>query len=144
MVAGAQDGMDPIESDQRRTSRTRLALVARFGNVVEIIATRPLQQIATRSGLVAQLRACTSQQRSAEHPVMLPHPRIGREVAVSHHRTDPQAALGGVFNLIERQAADVHQVQRSLDLQFHQIKQIGSTCDDLGARFGRRSGGVRR
>jgi len=52
LVAGAEDGVDSVEAAERRTARAGIALVARLGDIIEIIATRPLQQIAAGGGFV--------------------------------------------------------------------------------------------
>jgi hypothetical protein len=45
-----------------------------------------------------------------------------RDGAVFGGRAELQAAIGGGFDLIERQAADVDQLCRRLDIELHQIE----------------------
>ena len=77
------------------TPATGLALVAGGGGVVEIIAARPLEQIAARRRLVAQLARRARQQGAAQHFVICDDARVGGKVAVRHQRTDPQPAVVG-------------------------------------------------
>src|SRR5882757_6973728 len=56
-LAPAQDCMDAVEACERRTAGPGYTLVAGFCDVVEVVAARPLQQIAGRRRLVAQLAA---------------------------------------------------------------------------------------
>ncbi len=129
--------MDTGETAKRRAARARVALVARLRHIVEVIAARPLKQIAARGGLVSQLRAGPCQQRPAEDPVALPHALVRRQIAVPHHRADPQAPFRGILDLVQRETVDIDEMVRRLDLQLHQIEQIRSTRNEFGAGFGR-------
>ena len=44
---------------------------------------------------------------------------------------------GVVFDLVERQAADVDEMRRRLDLELHQVEQVGAAGDELGAGLAR-------
>ena len=96
-----------LKPAERRTARARVALVARLRHIVEVVATRPLQQVAAGGGLVPQLRACPRQQRPAEDPVALPHTLVRRQIAIPHHRADAQASFRGIFDLIQRKSIDI-------------------------------------
>src|ERR1700727_2132101 len=52
LIAGAEYGVDPVETAERCTARARVALVAGLRHIVEVVATRPLQQIAAGGGLI--------------------------------------------------------------------------------------------
>src|ERR1700688_5208336 len=78
MIAGAEDCVNAVEAAEGCATRAGIALVAGFGDVVEVITTRSLQQVAAGGGLVPQLLARTREQRAAEHAVAPPHPRVGR------------------------------------------------------------------
>src|SRR5216683_2019748 len=110
VLAGAQDRVNAVEAGKRRAAGARTTLVAGFCDVVEIIAAGSLEQIAAGRGLVAQLRAGTSQQRTAEDAITLPHAPVGGEIAIANQRSNAQAAIGGVFDLVERQAVDIDQL----------------------------------
>ena len=118
-----------------RAAAAGLALVARLVGVVEIRAARALQQIARRGRLVAQLARGAGEQRAREQR----HSRgaRARSAARSVLRTSapmrsPPSGVG--FDLVERQTVHVDQVRRRLDLELHQIEQVGAACDELGAR----------
>ncbi len=129
--------MDAVEAGERGTAGAGVALVARLGDVIEVIAARPLQQIAAGGGLVAQLGAGARQQGAAQYAVALAHAGVGREIAVANQRADTQAASGSLFDLVERQPVDVDEFRWRLDLELHQVEQIGAAGDDPGAGLGR-------
>ena len=112
----------------------RLALVAGLVGVVEVGAARALQQVAGGGGLVAQLARGAGQQRARQHAVVAPHALVGGQVGVAHQRADAQAALRRRLDLVERQAVDVDQVRGRLDLQLHQVEQVGAAGDELARR----------
>ena len=89
MIAGAEDGVNAVEAGEGSATRAGIALVAGFGDVIEVITTCSLQQVAAGGGLVAQLGARACQQCTAQHTVALPHAGVGREVAISNQRADP-------------------------------------------------------
>ena len=47
----------------------------------------------------------------------------------------PPSGVG--FDLVEREAVHVDQMRRRLDLQLHQVEQVGAAGDELGARDAR-------
>ena len=55
-----------------------------------------------------------------------------RKVAVADERTDPEAAVN-LLDLAERQSADVDESVRRLDLELHQVEQVGAAGDKAGA-----------
>jgi hypothetical protein len=88
------------------------------------------------------LRAGACQQRAAQYAVTLTHPRVGGKIAVPYQRADTQAAIRRLLDLVERQAVDIDQARRRLDLQLHQVEQIGPAGDDFCAGLDG-GGGVR-
>ena len=51
--------------------------------------------------------------------------------------------VGGRFlDGLQRQAADIDEAGRGLDLQLHQVEQVGAAGQQLDARFGRGGGGL--
>src|ERR1700704_3158305 len=143
MIASAEDGMNAVEAGKCSSTGAGIALVTGFGDVIEVVTTRSLQQVAAGGGLVPQLCARTREQRAAEHAVAPSHLRVGREIAVANQRADPQAAVGGFFDLVERQSVDIDQLRWRLDLQLHKVEQIGAASNDLGARLDGRGGSLR-
>src|SRR2546421_471760 len=63
----------------------------------------------------------------------------GGKVGVAHQRANPQSALRCGFDLVQCEAVDVDQMRRRLDLEFHQVEQIGAAGNEfcpLGAYGG--------
>ncbi len=114
-------------------------LLQRHGGVVEIIAARPLEQVSPGGGLVAQLPRRAGEQRAAQHRITPDDARIGGEIAVRHQRADRQPAIGALLDRREIEPADIDQLLRRLDLQLHQVEQVGPARDEASAR---RDGGL--
>jgi hypothetical protein len=74
------------------------------------------------------------EQRLREHSVVAHHRRMVREVGVAHQRTDAEATAGKRFDLVERQAVDVDDLLRTLDVQLHEVEKIGSPGDEADGR----------
>nr|GEU28231.1 hypothetical protein [Tanacetum cinerariifolium] len=134
-----------IDATNGRASGARRALVARLVRVVEIRAARALQQVAGRGGLVAQLARCTGQQCARQHAVIAAHARVGRQVGIAHQGADAQATVCRGLDAVEGQAVDIDQVGWRLDLELHQVQQVGAAGDEARAGgAGDGLGGVRR
>jgi hypothetical protein len=139
-VAGADDGMHAAESIQRTAATARLALVAGLVGVVKVGAAGPLQQVPCRRRLVAQLTRCAGQQGTRQHRVVAPHARVRGQVGVAHQRTDAQAAVGHRLDPVQREVVHVDQVGGRLDLELHQVQQVGAARNEArtgNARCGR-------
>ena len=136
-LAGAEDCVHPIETLDRRTTATGFALVARRRGVIEIIAARPLQQVAAGRGHVAQLLRGARQDRAGQQRIALLNQRVTGEIAVRHQRADPQAAPRRFLDGLERQPRDVDQPRRTFDVLLHQIDQVGAASDEFCCRIGR-------
>jgi len=59
--------------------------------------------------------------------------RVLRKIRVTHHRADAKAPVGGTLNRIHAEPADVDQMNRRFDLEFHQVKQIGAARNEFCA-----------
>ena len=139
-LAGAQDGVHAVVAAQRRAAAARLAFVAGHGDVIEIRAARALQEIAGRGRLVAELRRGAVQQGLRQHGIALTDPGIGREVGVAHQGTDAEAAVGRLDDVAQGQARDVDEMGRPLDIDLHEIEQVGAAGHEGGARLAGRLG----
>jgi len=137
-VARAQDGVDAVDPGDRRTPAARRAFVAAVQRVVKVRAARALKQIAADRCLVAELARGAGEQRFGEHPVAAADAHIGGSVGIRGLGADANSAIGQVFNIPQRQAADVDEMGGPLDLELHQIEQIGAAADELGAASGDR------
>ncbi|MNF74489.1 hypothetical protein D3C84_565230 [compost metagenome] len=107
-----------------------------------------MQQVAGGARHVAQLAGGTGEEGAGKHAVVLADARVGGEVGVAHQGADSQAAFGCGFDSVQGQVVDVDQLRRRLDVQLHQVQQVGAAGDearaiDLGGErggFGRRLG----
>src|SRR5690606_31043907 len=90
--AGSQNRVDTVEALPRRAAGTRLALVARRAGVVEVVAARALQQVAARTGHVAQLWRGAGQDGLGQQRVTLFYQRVPGQIGVAYQRSDHQAA----------------------------------------------------
>jgi hypothetical protein len=132
-VADAHDGVLAAVTEQGAAAAAGLALVAGLIRVVEVRAARSLQEVAGRGRLVAQLAGRTGHQRARQYGVIAAHARICREVGVAHQCTDAQPAVGRGFDAVEIEFVEIDQVRRGLDLQLHQVEQVGAARDEPGS-----------
>jgi hypothetical protein len=70
---------------------------------------------------------------------VLAHGWVGREIAISHERTDLQATIKRFFNHCQWQSADVHEMRWRFYPKLHQIEEVGTTGDKPRAWSGRHS-----
>ena len=101
-LAPAEDRIHAVEAVESAAAGARLALVAGGRRVVEIEATRPLQQVAAGRGHVAELRRGAGEDGARQQRIARPDPLVIGEVAVRHERPDAQAASLGFFDFGER------------------------------------------
>ena len=104
MLARAQDRVHAVDAVDRGAAGARLALVARRGGVVEVQAARALQQIAAVGRHVAQLRRRAGEDRIGEQRIARLDLRVVGDVAVGHQRAEPQPAVLGLLDRVERQS----------------------------------------
>ena len=71
-----------------------------------------------------------------QHRIALAHALVGGDVGVADQGADAQAAIGRLLDLAQRQAADVDQVRRLLDVELHQVEQVGAAGDERRAGLG--------
>ena len=133
-IAAAHHRQLPRIAADRRASRTRPALVAGLVGVVEIGAAGALEQIARSGRLVAQLAARARHDRAGQHGVIAAHAHVGGQRGVRHEGADAQAALRHFLDPVQLQVLHVDQMGRCLDLQLHQVEEVGAACQELGAR----------
>jgi hypothetical protein len=141
LVACADDGMLPVDPADRRAAAARMALVARLVGVVEVGATRALQEIAGGGRPVAQLSRRAGEQGARQHRVVAPHATVGGEVGIAHERADAQTAVVRLLDPVEIQTIDVEQMRRRFDFELHEVEQVGTAGDEL--RAGRACGRCR-
>src|SRR5215472_10952947 len=95
MFAHSQDRMHPIDSGNRGTAAARLALIAGRSCIVEIEATRALQEIAPCRSHIAQLRRGTREDRTREQWIARLDLRAKGKIAIGDQCADPQSAVRG-------------------------------------------------
>jgi len=143
VVAHTEHGVHPIEAFERRATRSRHALVAGLGRVIEVGATHALQQVAAGRGLVAKLGRRAGENGLREQRITPAHAHVDGSRAVGDQRADAQAALGRLFDAIKRQPTNVDELRRRLDLQLHEVDEIRAPGDELGRGPGGRCAGGR-
>ena len=147
VLTSAQDGMNAVEARERRAARARIALVAGFRDVIEVVTARSLQQVPRSRRFVPQLSARAGYNRARQYAVLPPHAAVRGQIRVRDQCPDPQTAVACILDAIEVESGKVDDVRRRFDLQFHEIEQVGAAGDKLGvgrARGGRGGCGGRR
>ena len=117
LLAGTQDRVAPVDALQRGAAAARLAFVARGVRVPEVTTADPLQEVAPHRGHVAQLRRGAQDKGLSDHREALCH--SGRLGNIAHpcERSDAQATIGKLFDLLERQQIDVNETAGLYDIQ---------------------------
>ena len=104
--------------------------------IVEIGASRPLQEIAADRRRVAQLRRGSGQKRFGNGRKALGEIAIVGKIGVADQRADAHAAVGKVFDPVE--AGKMRDVDEPIGLRhaaLHQIEKIGAGGEIGGAGF---------
>src|SRR5260370_21918954 len=91
----------------RGAAAARYPLVAGLGDVLEVDAASPLQQVPASRGEVAELARGSSAQRLGEQEIAGANGAIGHEVAVAHHVPHAEAPLGARFDAVICQAGPI-------------------------------------
>ena len=126
----------PVEAADGGTAAAWLAFVAGRRRIIEIGAAGALQQVAAGRRHIAQLLRGAGQDGARQQRVARFELWVIGEIGIRHERADAQAASGSLLDLVERQARDVDQPGRALDVLFHQVDQIGAACDEFRRRIG--------
>ena len=134
-VARAEDGVDAVETVDRRTPASGIALIARGGGVVEIVATRPLKQIAARGSHIAQLLPRRLRGSRSTVRVALFDQRMVGEVGVWYERADAQSAASVSSTSLSASREMSTSFAGTFDILFHEVDEIGAACDKLRARI---------
>ena len=118
--------MNAVHAANCATARAGLALVARRGDVIEIIAARALIEVAAIGRGIAQLGAGTRKDRGRKQRIPCFDPRVVRRIRVGRERAEPQPAIVALGNPVQIEAVDVDDAGGALDILFHQIDQVGA------------------
>ena len=135
-VGGAEDRVHAVEAvDARRSPAPRLPLVAARGAVVEVVAPRPLHQVAADRGHVADLAGgaatgwpATAADSAREQPGGPRPPCCARRRRSKGRRLARSSICG------ERQAGHIDQRVRLLDVFAHQVDEVGAAAQELRVR----------
>src|SRR3954452_11538431 len=123
-LAGAHHRVLSIEAPDSRATAARLTLIAGKVRIIEVGASRALEQIAGRCRFIAQLPRGTGNQAASEQTIVAPDSLIRGEIGIADQRTDSQAAFGRCLDPIKREVIDVYEVRRDFDLELHKIEQV--------------------
>jgi hypothetical protein len=122
---GAEDGVVAVQPVARRTAGAGLALVAGGeADIVEIAATRALQQVAAGGGHVAKLRGSARDHGLRQQRVALAHQAMVGEHRVARHGADAQAAVRQGLDRIQWQPSHVDQQARLHHAALGEIDEI--------------------
>src|SRR5260370_5254508 len=114
----------------RGAAAARYPLVAGLGDVLEVDAASPLQQVPASRGEVAEVARDSSEQRLAEQGIAGANGAIGREVAVAHHCPDAEAPIGERFDTVIGKVGDIDQQIRLPHPQPHMVDEVGPSSEE--------------
>ena len=119
----------------RVAARAGSAFVARARGVIEICATRPLQEIAADGRGIAKLRGRAGQQRLGNSREACARNRRSGEIGIANERADAHTTVGKIFDAVEvRNMGDVDEPFWPADASLHQVQKIGAGSKISGAR----------
>lgn len=130
-VTDADDSQLPADPANRCATAAGFAFVAGLVDVIKVRAACALQQVAGGARHIAQLAGSAGQQGARKQGVVFSDAAVGGQIGIAHQRADAQATLGCGFDLIQPQVVDVNQLQRSFDVEFHQIEQVSAAGNEL-------------
>src|SRR5438093_48786 len=102
-------GFDLVRIIKRTAAAPRLTLVTlRKRRIIKVVAPRALQQIASDSCHVAQLRARSGEQRQAQNRITRLDQFVLSHIGVAGQRANAYAFVWKLLNLCKWQSIDVH------------------------------------
>ena len=110
--ARAEDRMYATEAFQRAAARTRFAFITRHREVVEVVTTRSLHEIAAVGCGIPQLRARASQNRLRNERITFTNEPVISSVAILRECAESQAAFA-FGDLFEFEAIDIDKPSRA-------------------------------
>ncbi len=135
MLGGPEDRVVAVLARHCGATAAGSALVARLGQVAEIAAPGPLEQVPADRGHVAQLPGGSGEECLREGRVVAAHLRMGRQVAVGDGRTDTQPTVGGERDVAEGQFLDVDEERRPFHTGLHQVDEVRAASQEAGTGF---------
>jgi hypothetical protein len=128
MFARSEDGVGGVEAADGGTAGPWRPLVAGRIEAAKIGAAHPLQEIAPDRGHVAQLRRGSLLQGFDDQRLRLGRRRMRGHVGHAGERSDRKTACVQA-DVAQREAVDVDQPCRPLDLLAHQVDQRRAASD---------------
>src|SRR5699024_4143016 len=125
----------PVEG---RAAGSRLTLVARRGDVLEVGAPGALEEVAAGGGEVAQRAGGPGAQGAGEGRVARTDRTVRGEVAAAGGPPDAQATVGQLLDLGEGEVADIDEQVGRLDAEAHVVDEIGPAGEEAGLGCRRR------
>ena len=110
-----QDGQGAVITLACGTAAARYALITRLGDILEVNATRTLQQVPAGRSKVAQLARGPREQRLREHGIACANRAISSQFAVAHRSTDAHTSVRKRLDAVVGKACDVDEQIRLRD-----------------------------
>jgi hypothetical protein len=114
-----------------------LAFIAGRCRVVEVMAARALQEVATGRRHVAQLLRGAGHDRACKDQIAVLDQWVIGEIGVAHQGADAQTAVRSAFDLVQRQPVNVDHLCGAFDIHLHQVDKIGAAGDEFCRRIAR-------
>src|SRR5712671_2373535 len=103
LLACTEYGVDAVEPIACSASRSRIALITRWKRrIIEIVAARPLHEVAADARHIAQLRRSSCEKGLGKHWITLPDKGVICRIAVTHHGAYAYAPFGQLEHFRER------------------------------------------
>ena len=129
LIARAENRVKLRNAVDRSAAAARFALVAGLVDIGEVVAPCPLTQVAAIRRFVAQLLGRAGEDCARQNGIVGAHAWMDRGFGIGRQRPDGESAIVGIFDFGETDAIDVGELARRLDLQFHQIEEVGAAGD---------------
>ncbi len=135
VVAGAEDGVHPLDARDGGAPGARRALVAGGdAGVPEVAAPGALQQVAADGGHAAQLDRGAEQQRLPHEGQPVPYDGVGGELRHGRQRADADRRVV-VDDAAEGEPGDVDEPFGAEDTVLHEVQLRGAAGKERGARI---------
>jgi hypothetical protein len=128
--------VQPGVAAARLAACARFAFIARACDVVEVGASRALQEIAADRCGIAKLRRGSGEKRFRDRRKASGKVWVMCQIGIAHERSDPNTAPREMLDLVEpRKVIDVDETARAGDAALHQVQKVGAGGKISGARL---------
>lgn len=97
-----------------------------------------MKQIAGGRRPVAQLSRCPREQGARQKSVITADPFVCGKIRIADQGADTQTPFPRGFDPVQTQSVDIDEMCRRLDLQLHEVQEIGAAGDEFRAICGGR------